>query len=73
MICIRGEFCADLRNEWSCATCESVCVTVPAPALGSTADTHIVVIYISDMNRKTVCCKEINTQPYVRNGTMPQQ
>lgn len=59
MICTRRELCAAVRNEWSCATCESMCVTVPAHALGSTVDAHLVIIYIPDMDNVEERCVEL--------------
>lgn len=46
MICVRSELGATLTNGWSCASCESVCVTIPARALHSSVDLHIAIVYV---------------------------
>ncbi|CAG9119353.1 unnamed protein product [Plutella xylostella] len=50
MLCVRREFGAFVRSEWSCSPTETLWVTIPARCLKATSDLHIAVAYCHDID-----------------------
>lgn len=47
MLCVRRALGASQCDEWSCApSTESLCVTIPARALGASVNLHIAIAYV---------------------------
>lgn len=47
MLCARRSLCADVVREWTCLGIESLCLRIPAHALGTSTNLLMVLVYLA--------------------------